>query len=136
MKSGQTSDNAVNHVGAYVGARIAGANKQESALQAGYSETTARKPSLIENTKAYAVVITETLNENATALREVLAVVRGEMQKDVKNPQALYLWTQIAKNLTAVHTALTPRVTIKETTDKDGNKTRSIWGTGDAPSNV
>ena len=62
MKHSQ--EDAQKNVTEYIHSRLAGANKMESALEAGYSETTARKPSLIENTKTFAVVQKQILDKN------------------------------------------------------------------------
>ena len=133
MKNGQPSTKEIQHVGAYVDARLVGANKQESALQAGYSPTTARNPSLIERTKAYGLVVTEMLDKHTRLMHAMTDSLQKDVESglfDLLNPKTK---VEIAYKLAQIHDVLTPKVTIKETTDKDGNKTRTLWGTGDAP---
>ena len=133
MKNREPKDSAVQHVGAYLDARLTGANKHESALQAGYSEQTARTPSLIERTKAYGLVITEMLDKHTRLMHAMTDSLQKDVESglfDLLNPKTK---VEIAYKLAQIHDVLTPKVTIKETTDKDGNKTRTLWGTGDAP---
>lgn len=130
MKNGETSSSAVNHVTKYVDNRLAGSNKQESALLAGYSEKTARTPSLIEHTKAYALVVQKMLNKNSTMMAKIMDSVNDDIEEGtiaMLEPQEK---VEIAYKIAKIHDILTPKVTIKETTDKDGNKTRTAWGTG------
>lgn len=136
MKNGEPSAKELNHVGAYVEARLVGANKQESALQAGYAQSTARTPSLIERTKAYGIVVTEMLDNNTRLMRAMIDSVEEDIANgvfDLLNPKTK---VEIAHKLAQIHDIMTPKVTVKESTDAKGNKTRTIWGTGDAPSNV
>lgn len=132
MKTGQTSDNAIEHVAAYVDNRLAGANKQESALLAEYSPATARNPSLIEATKAYAVVIKETLGDSSTAMRTIVRYIIDDTQTDVFKALPTQTKVEIAYKMAKIYEVLTPKVTVKESTDGKGNKTRTIWGTGGA----
>ena len=111
----------------YVMSRLADVNKQRSALAAGYSESTARTPSLIESTQRYQEIVKATLDTNARVLQLTLDNVAEELQKDVKDWSKLNLMSQVASKLTGVHTALTPKVTLKESTDKHGNVTRTAW---------
>lgn len=111
----------------YVEHKLAGANKQDSAIMAGYSEKTARNPTLIESTQRYQDIVRATLDTNAKSLQLILDNVSEELQNDIINWNKLYLMSQVAVKLTGVHTALTPRVTLKESTDKNGNVTRTAW---------
>jgi phage terminase small subunit len=130
MKNGETSGSAVNHVSKYVGHRLAGANKQESAVLAGYSETTAQKPSLIENTKAYALVVQNMLNKNSLMMSKIMDSINDDINEGTVAVLEPTEKVEIAYKIAKIHDILTPKVTIKETTDKDGNKTRTAWGTG------
>ena len=130
MKNGQPSENAIRHASTYVDSRLAGANKHDSAIVANYSESTANKPSLIEQTKAYGIVVTETLNNNSTALRQVVRFINEDVYTDMFQALPTSTKVDIAYKMAKIHDILTPKVTIKETTDKDGNKTRTAWGSG------
>lgn len=111
----------------YVEHKLAGANKMEAAQMAGYSVATSRNPTLIESTQRYQDIVKATLDTNAKSLQLTLDNVSEELQNDEKDWQKLYLMSQVASKLTSVHTALTPRVTLKESTDKNGNVTRTAW---------
>lgn len=111
----------------YVEHKLAGANKMEAAQLAGYSVATSRNPTLIESTQRYNDIVKRTLDTNAQSLQLTLDRVSEELQNDVINWNKLYLMSQVAVKLTGVHTALTPRVTLKESTDKNGNITRTAW---------
>lgn len=130
MKNLKPKDSAIEHVSAYIGERLAGANKQESALTAGYSETTARKPSLIEETKAYAIVVTRVLNTNSHTLNETMQELRQVVETKPVDWQKAYLIAQVADKMAKIHDTLTPKITVKETKDANGNITRTSWGTG------
>lgn len=133
MKKQTTSDNAVKHVGEYVDERLSGSNKQEAALRAGYSESTARTPSLIERTKAYAVVVTEMLDKNTRLMRAMTDSLEQDIESgffDLLPPKTK---VEIAYKLAQIHDTLTPKITVKETTDAKGNKTRQTWGTTGSP---
>jgi len=125
MKHSQ--EDAQKNVTEYIHNRLAGANKMESALVAGYSETTSRRPSLIENTKTYAIVQKQILDKNNTNLFIVQEIVNEALQKEPKDLVMAETASRIGKNLTAIYTALTPKVTLKESTDKNGNVTRTAW---------
>jgi hypothetical protein len=116
------------HVGDYINNRIAGSNKQESAQLAGYSGSTSRNPTLIESTQAYAVIINEVLTVNSNTLRTVMHEMTKESQNDEIDWKKMYLMSQVAEKMTNIHDTLTPRVTVKTTTDAKGNKTSTAWG--------
>lgn len=135
MTKGETKADTMERVGTYVDTRLHGANKQESALVAGYSEETARKPSLIEHTKAYALTVTRILSDSADMIDRANQMQRLELEKDTPDPVKAQMWAKLAYFNAQTADILTPKVTIKETTDKDGNRTRSTWGTTGAPLN-
>lgn len=130
MQKGENKGDTMKRVGAYVGERLAGANKQESALVAGYSEQTARTPSLIEQTKAYAVVVTRVLSVTADNMDKAQEFLHLELAKDVPNPVICQQWAILAQTQAKTMDILTPKVTVKETKDANGNITRTSWGTG------
>lgn len=125
MKHSQ--EEARKNVTEYIHNRLAGENKQESALRAGYSETTARKPTLIESTKAYITVQTQILDKNNKNLYTIQEIVTEALQKDPQDLVTAETASRIGKNLMGIYTALTPKVTLKESTDKNGNITRTAW---------
>lgn len=125
MKHSQ--EEAKKNVTEYIHNRLAGDNKMKSAVKAGYSETTARAPSLIENTKTYAIVQKQILEENNKNLYTIQEIVTEALNKEPKDLFTAKLASEIGKNLTGIYTALTPKVTLKESTDKNGNVTRTAW---------
>ena len=130
MKNGKPNDSAIAHVGEYIGHRIAGANKQESAQMAGYSVTTSRNPSLIEATKAYAIVVSEMLDKNTRIMRLMIDSVENDIKTGVFDELGTKTKAEIAHKLAQIHDIMTPKVTIKESKDANGNVTRTSWGTG------
>lgn len=130
MQKGENKADTMKRVGAYVGERLAGANKQESALVAGYSEQTAKTPSLIENTKAYALTVTRVLASAGANMDKAQEFLRLELEKDTPNPVIAQQWAILAQTQAKTMDILTPKVTVKETKDANGNVTRTSWGTG------
>ena len=130
MKNGESNKTALQHAGAYVGERLAGANKRESAIKAGYSESTARKPSLIEHTQAYALVVKETLGDSSHALRTIVRYIIEDTETDLFKALPTQTKVEIGYKLAKIYDVLTPKVTVKETKDANGNITRTSWGTG------
>ncbi len=132
MKNGQPNAGAIKHATGYVNERLAGSNKQDSAIRAGYSESSSRKPSLVENTLAYALIVQRILftnsNQMADAQDELRQVLDNKPVDWVKAQQiANFVSTQ-----TKIHDILTPKITVKETKDAQGNITRQSWGTNGA----
>lgn len=119
----------------YIDHRLAGSNKHDSAVMAGYSESTAKRTNLIESTRAYAVVVNETLHDNSTALRQVVRLINQGVLKDAFAELPVLQQVEIAYKMAKIHDVLTPKITVQETTDKDGNKTRRAWGTAGATFN-
>lgn len=111
----------------YIHSRLAGANKQESALAAGYATATARNPTLIESTKAYMTVQTQILDKNNKNLYTIQQIVTEALEKEPKDLVMAETASRIGKNLTGIYTAMMPKVTLKESTDKNGNVTRTAW---------
>jgi hypothetical protein len=106
---------------------LIGDNKQKALIKAGYSETTARNPTLVESTQKYLITQKQILEENSRNLFTIQEVVTEALQKEPKDLNTAKLASDIGKNLTAIYTALTPKVTLKESTDKNGNVTRTAW---------
>ena len=111
----------------YIKNRLIGENKMNSALKADYSDNVSRKPSIIENTQRYAVRIQEILHTNSESLQEVMKeyqeIIANKPVDWIKAKQAI----DVAEKQTRVHDILTPKVTLKESTDKNGNVTRTAW---------
>lgn len=135
MQNGQPSDNAIHHVSNYVDHRLAGANKHDSAVQAGYSESTARTPSLIEHTKAYSIVVNDILGKNAALMRKMTDSIGHNVANGDFDSVEIAEQVDIAYKMAKIYDILTPKITVQETTDKDGNKTRKAWGTAGATFN-
>lgn len=111
----------------YIKNRLAGENKMNSALKANYSENVSRKPSIVENTQQYALRIQSILHTNSETLQEVMneyyEIVNTKPVDWVKAKQAI----DVAEKQTKVHDVLTPKITLKESQDKNGNITRTAW---------
>lgn len=133
MNNQELRPSTVKHVSEYIDERMSGNNKQESAQRAGYSVSTSRNPSLIESTQAYAVIITEILDKNARVTQKMLNSIAEDVESGLFDELSPQIKAEIAFKLVRIHDTLTPRVTVKESTDAKGNKTRHIWGTGGAP---
>ena len=128
MKSRELKGSAVKHVSEYIDTRLSGANKHESALEAGYSEEVARKPSIIESSKTYQVLVDEYLTDSAVVLR----FFSGRLREMVANGQLDNMkpleMAQMMKNMAQIDDILRPKITVKETKNKDGTTTRTAWG--------
>ena len=118
---------AVKNVTNYIHNRVSGMNKQDSAIKAGYAEITARKPTNIEHTKTYQSIVERILTENATTML-ILAQSLNEDAKAGKFDELKPLEKgQLYKIVTETNDKLIPKVTLKESTDKNGNVTRTAW---------
>lgn len=111
----------------YINERLAGANKQESAIKAGYSPAVARNSYLIENTQRYQEKVQVILHNNVDNLSTIMDIYREIINTTPVDLQKAYLVTQIAEKQTKIHDVLTPKITLKESTDKNGNITRTAW---------
>lgn len=119
----------------YIQARIEGENKMESAITAGYSKAVSRNTNLIESTQRYAVKVQEILHTNIDNVSTILEIYREIINTEPVDLQKAYLATQIAEKQIKIHDVLTPRVTVKESTDKNGNITRVAWGSNSSQLN-
>ena len=128
MNKGETKDNTIQRVGAYVGERLAGANKQESAVKAGYNESTARNPSLIEHTQTYQVIVEKILTENASTMHILALSLNDDAKIGLFDTLKPLEKAQLYKIITETNDKLTPKITVKQTTDSKGNKTTTAWG--------
>ena len=125
MKHSQ--EDAVKNVTNYIVNRASGLNKQESALQANYSETTARKPANIEGTKTYQAIIDQVLTKNANMMLILAQSLYDDMKSDKIDELKPQEKAQIYKIITDTNDKIMPKVTLKESTDKNGNVTRTAW---------
>ena len=111
----------------YIDNRLQGDNKMMSAKKAGYSIETSKKPGLIEHTKTYQSIVERILTENATTML-ILAQSLNEDAKAGKFDELKPLEKgQLYKIVTETNDKLIPKVTLKESTDKNGNVTRTAW---------
>jgi hypothetical protein len=111
----------------YVIGVLKGYSKHKSAIEAGYSMTTAHNPSLIERTNTYSVVVKEILDTSALTLQAISNnIFKGIESGDLEGLD-LATKAQILQRLTDSHVKLTPKVTVKqEETGLDGVK-RTLW---------
>lgn len=129
MKSGETKANTIQRAGKYIKERLDGNNKQVSAIRAGYEPTTARNPTLIEMTKTYQELVELVLTENAASMYHLATSMRKMVENgDIDQLKPLEQ-AQFYKIITDINDKLTPKVTLKESVDAKGNKTRTLWGT-------
>lgn len=129
MKQGQTSKKAVEHVGEYIDNRLMDANKMKSALMANYSESTARNPSLIERTQAYQETVALILTENTSTMHILARMLNDDAKKGLFDDLKPLEKAQLYKIITETNDKLTPKITVKQSTDAKGNKTSTAWGT-------
>lgn len=132
MKKGETKADTFSRVGSYVDSRLAGANKEDSAVMAGYEPATARTPSLIENTKTYALIVQRILMNTATVIEMATQHSKEEMENSEPNVPKALQWANLALIHAKTADILTPKITVKETKDANGNVTRQSWGTNGA----
>ena len=111
----------------YVDARLQGANKQESAIMAGYSVQTAKTPSIIEHTKTYQSIVERIITENANTMRMLSTSLNEDAKNGVLDELKPLERGQLYKILVDANDKLIPKVTLKESTDKNGNVTRTAW---------
>ena len=132
MKSGDNKGDTIRRVNAYIENRLAGDNKRDSGIKAGYSLETSETPSLIELTNTYGFMVQSVLLDNALVMTDTINEFKATIEsKPVDWDLALKIITVIDKQ-TKVHDTLTPKVTVKQTTDAKGNKTTTAWGTNSA----
>lgn len=127
MTKGETKTDVVERVNKYIEGRLKGENKMQSATSAGYSINTSKKPSLIELTNTYGFMVQSVLLDNALTMTETIAefaeIVKTKPIDWDKAKKAI----DVIEKQTKVHDTLTPKVTLKESTDKNGNVTRTAW---------
>lgn len=88
---------------------------------------TANKPSLVENTNTYGVVVKEILDNNAVMMRNMLTSMFNSVENGDFDELDLDTRSKIMQRVTDVHAKLTPKVTVKqEETGLDGVK-RTLW---------
>lgn len=127
MLQGTNKGDTVRKVSDYIDNRLQGDNKMISAQKAGYSVRTSERPSLIEHTKTYQSIVERILTENATTML-ILAQSLNEDAKAGKFDELKPLEKgQLYKIVTETNDKLIPKVTLKESTDKNGNVTRTAW---------
>ena len=129
MKQGQTSKKALEHVGKYIDNRLNDANKMKSAVLAGYSEDTARTPSLIERTQAYQETVALILTENSSTMHILARMINEDAKNGLFDNLKPLEKAQLYKIITETNDKLTPKITVKQSTDAKGNKTTTAWGT-------
>lgn len=122
-----TKADTVKKVSDYIVNRVSDINKQDSAVLAGYSENTARVPSLIETTQTYKTMIEQVLTLNASTMLHLGNSLREDATNGVLDKLRPIEKGQLYKIITEVNDKLTPKVTLKESTDKNGNITRTAW---------
>lgn len=135
MLKGETKENTIKKVSEYIDSRLSGNNKQDSAIQAGYAPETARKPSLIEHTKTYQVIVDQILTENASTMFYLAHSINEDAKNGLFDKLKPLEKGQLYKIITETNEKLTPKVTIKETQNKDGTVTRTAWGTNSSQLN-
>ena len=126
---------AIKNVSNYIINKASGVNKQESALLAGYSESTAKVPNRIEHTKTYLSIVDQVLTENANIMLFLSASLSNDIADGKLDGLKPIEKAQIYKIITDTNDKLTPKVTVKEVQNKDGTVTRTAWGTNSSQLN-
>ena len=111
----------------YIGHRLEGDNKMISAQKAGYSVETSKKPGLIEHTKAYQSIVEQILTENASIMLWLSSSIHNDIKEGKLDDLKPVEKGQLYKIITDTNDKLIPKVTLKESTDKNGNVTRTAW---------
>ena len=107
----------------YVNQRVAGTNKRQAALLAGYSHNKANSVSLLEKTNGYKLAINRILDTTSTLILDSLeATTLMEI-----NALPVKERITVLKQLAEIHKILMPTVKIKDETMKDGTVKTTKW---------
>lgn len=132
----EVSEDKIKRAREYIEMRKKGINKKDALVSLGYSESTAKSPSLVEHTKAYAAALQQILSENT----QTIQTLQSSVQSDIDNGKLDNINTKdkvdITLKLAQIHKILTPQVTIKEEQMKDGTTKRTVWGQGSVQGNT
>lgn len=116
----------------YIESQIAGLPKGKSAELAGFAKSTQRSPDVIEKSNSYAIMLRLTSEQNAMSLHKLATKISEDISEGEMGAKTL-MKTQIMKNIAHIEDMLTPKVTLKESTDQHGNKTKTTqWGSAGA----
>lgn len=116
----------------YVEEKMMGNNKMQSAIVSGYSTETAKHPSLIERTKAYEAKVKEILEGSHLMLHQMMSSLDNDVKSGLFDTLKPETKVAIAYKIAQIHQILTPKITIKEQTNKDGSISRTIWGSNES----
>lgn len=117
----------VKHVTDYIGHKVAGANKMQSAKMAGYSDAVARRPMQIESTQTYKEIADKILSSNARVMLHLIESLEEDMKSGKLSELKPTEKSNILKVQAQVEDIMKPKVTLKQVTDKNGNVTRTAW---------
>lgn len=117
----------VKNVTNYIGHKVAGANKMQSAKMAGYSDAVARRPMQIENTQTYKDIADKILSGNARIMLHLIESLQDDILNGALDSLKPTEKSQILKVQAQVEDIMKPKVTLKQVTDKNGNVTRTAW---------
>lgn len=127
MQKGKTSASAINKSKEYIKAKGAGMTKKEAMIYAGYSDSTARVPNIMERTAGYQVALQQITKENAETISNVSQQLAKRVLDGELNLTSMKDHADILTKLVKVHETLNPKVKLEE--DDKGNKKATKWTT-------
>lgn len=112
----------------YIDGQKGGMTKVKAAAFAGFSPITQKKTNVIEKSNSYQIMLRLTSEQNAMSLHKLATAVSKDVSSGEMGVKTLQK-TQIMKNLAQIEDMLTPKVTLRESVDSNGNKVKSTqWG--------
>lgn len=127
MQKKITTTKAVSKSKEYIKAKASGMSKRDALIYAGYSESTARVPNIMEKTAGYQIALQQIIASNAETLNMstqqfTQRVLAGELNLTTMKDHA-----DILTKLVKVHDTLNPKVKVEQ--DSDGNTKATKWMT-------
>lgn len=112
----------------YIDGQKGGMTKVKAAAFTGFSPITQKKTNVIEKSNSYQIMLRLTSEQNAMSLHKLATAVSKDVSSGEMGVKTLQK-TQIMKNLAQIEDMLTPKVTLRESVDSNGNKVKSTqWG--------
>jgi len=111
----------------YIKAKASGLSKIDAMRLAGYSESTARVPQLLESREAYQVALERMTSKNMLNIQTIADRVADDIASDKFIDSRLSDKVDIMRELVDMQVKLSPVAKMVQSTDKDGNTTTSKW---------
>lgn len=133
----EVSEDKIKRAREYIELKKKGMNKHDALIAMGFSESTAKSPSIVENTKAYQVAVEQILNKNKASMGILSSSIEQKLaDEQLLDKMSVHEVAQLHKVLADIHKIMTPQVTIKEEQMKDGTTKRTVWGQGSVQGNT